>query len=319
MAWGTIAATSIGLRWNASTDNVGVTGYRVYRNGSAVGTTTGTSYTVGSLTCNTSYEIGLTAIDAAGNESNRAFATGTTKTAACPVTSEPAPAPTPTPTPTPTPSPSPTPTPTTLVGAWGFNETSGSTAGDATGKGNAGTLNGATRTATGRFGRAVSFDGVNDFVSVADSGSLDLSKGMTLEAWVNPTVATGGRSVVFKENLAAKRPSYALYASNGNTKPTAEITAGSSLLNVAGSELLPANTWSHIAATYDGATLRVFRNGVLIGSRAVTGAMPNSSNPLKFGGNSVWSEWFKGTIDEVRVFNGARTAAEILADSKSPV
>ena len=139
---------------------------------------------------------------------------------------------------------------------------------DASGKSNAGTLNGATRTATGKFGRAVSFDGVNDFVSVADSSSLDLSKGMTLEAWVNPSVATGGRTVVFKENLAAKRPSYALYASNNNKKPTAEITAGSSLLNVAGSELLPANTWSHIAATYDGATLRVFRNGVLIGSRA---------------------------------------------------
>jgi hypothetical protein len=47
--------------------------------------------------------------------------------------------------------------------------------------------------------------------------------------------------------------------------------------------------------------------------------MPSSSNPLKFGGNSVWSEWFKGTIDEVRVFNGARTAAEIMADSRSPV
>ena len=142
---------------------------------------------------------------------------------------------------------------------------------------------------------------------------------MTLEAWVNPTVATGGRSVVFKENLAAKRPSYALYASNNNTKPTAEITAGSSLLNVAGTELIPANTWSHIAATYDGRRCKVFRNGVLIGSRAVTGGMPNSSNPLKFGGNSVWSEWFKGTIDEVRVLNAARTASEILADSKSPV
>ena len=88
---------------------------------------------------------------------------------------------------------------------------------------------------------------------------------------------------------------------------------------MAGSDLLPANTWSHIAATYDGATLRVFRNGVLIGSRAMTGGMPNSSNPLKFGGNSVWSEWFKVTIDEVRVWNAPRTAAEILADSKLPV
>ena len=293
-------ARAIGLRWNASTDNVGVTGYRIYRNGSVVGTTTGTSYTVGGLSCDTSYTIGLTAIDAKGNESNRAEATGTTKTSACPATGA---------RPDADADPDADPValarcpprrPTALVGAWGFNETSGSTP--------------PTPAARATRARSTAPPARRPAGSAAPSrstawttsspsrtpGSLDLSKGMTLEAWVNPTVATGGRSVIFKENLPAKRPSYALYASNGNTKPTAEITAGSSLLNVAGSELIPANTWSHIAATYDGATLRVFRNGVLIGSRAVTGAMPNSSNPLKFGGNSVWSEWFKGTIDEVR-------------------
>ena len=83
MAWTTTTKTSLGLRWNASTDNVGVTGYRLYRNGTLAGTTTGTTYTVSGLTCGTSYTIGLTAVDAAGNESYRPEATGTTRTSAC--------------------------------------------------------------------------------------------------------------------------------------------------------------------------------------------------------------------------------------------
>ncbi len=83
MAWTTATQTSIGVRWNATTDNIGVTGYRLYRNGTQAGTTTGTSYSVTGLACGTSYTIGLTAVDAAGNESNRAEASGTTSTAAC--------------------------------------------------------------------------------------------------------------------------------------------------------------------------------------------------------------------------------------------
>jgi chitodextrinase len=95
MAWTGTSQTTIGLRWNASTDNRGVVGYRIYRDNVAIGTTTNLSYTVSGLTCGTSYTIGLTAYDAAGNESIRAEATGTTSTQAC----------TPTPTPTPTPVP----------------------------------------------------------------------------------------------------------------------------------------------------------------------------------------------------------------------
>src|SRR5918997_963374 len=59
MAWTTKTATSIGLKWNASSDNVGVAGYRIYRNGVVVGTTTSLSYTVSGLSCATSYTIAL--------------------------------------------------------------------------------------------------------------------------------------------------------------------------------------------------------------------------------------------------------------------
>ena len=72
--------------------------------------------------------------------------------------------------------------PAGLVAAYAFDESSGSTVADASGNGNNGTISGATRVAGGRHGGALSFDGVDDMVTVADAASLDLTSGMTLEA-----------------------------------------------------------------------------------------------------------------------------------------
>jgi acid phosphatase type 7 len=74
--------TSVAVAWNASTDNVGVTAYNVYRNGTFVASPSGTSYNFTGLTCGTSYTFGVEALDAAGNRSSRA--TFTTATTACP-------------------------------------------------------------------------------------------------------------------------------------------------------------------------------------------------------------------------------------------
>jgi hypothetical protein len=61
-------------------------------------------------------------------------------------------------------------------------------------------------------------------------------------------------------------------------------------------------------------------NGVERASKAVTGSIPNSSGVLRLGGNNVWrTEWFKGELDELRVYNRALTAAEIQADMTSPL
>ena len=100
----------------------------------------------------------------------------------------------------------PSPSPRGPVGAWGFDETRGKTARDSSGTGNAGRLSGAVRT-RGRFGGGLSFDGRSDWVTVADDPSLDLTRAMTLEAWVRPA-ARGARSVLVKErgNRLCLRP-----------------------------------------------------------------------------------------------------------------
>ena len=82
------------------------------------------------------------------------------------------------------------------VASYGFEEPVGTTAVDESGA-HDGDIDGATRTGAGRFGRALSFDGTNDIVTVPDDSALRLTTGMTLKAWVKPTAATAWRSVIF--------------------------------------------------------------------------------------------------------------------------
>ncbi|MDA0182419.1 LamG domain-containing protein [Solirubrobacter phytolaccae] len=204
------------------------------------------------------------------------------------------------------------------VAKWALNETSGTTAADSI-NGLDGTLtNGAAWTASGKYGGAATFDGTDDYVNVPDDTLLDLDT-FTLEAWVYPTSLSGSqyRSVIFKEDGANSRQAYSLYASEGASHPTAEVgdPLSSGVERIIGSQTIAANTWTHIAATYDGTALKVFKNGVEIGAQALTGTLPTSSSPLRIGGNMIyWNEWFEGHIDEVAVYDRALSAAEIAAD-----
>jgi Concanavalin A-like lectin/glucanases superfamily/Fibronectin type III domain/Viral BACON domain len=205
-----------------------------------------------------------------------------------------------------------------LVGAWGFDETSGTTAADASGRGNTGTLNGPARSASGKFGGALSFDGVNDWVTVADANVLDLTTGMTMEAWVRPSaIGSLWRTVMLKEQPGSLI--YALYAGDGSGRAATDIFTNADL-GLSGTSATPLDTWTHLAATYDGANLRLYVNGVQAASRAITGSIRASTGALRIGGNGTWNdEWFSGLIDEVRLYNRALSAAEIQADMTKAV
>ena len=99
---------------------------------------------------------------------------------------------------------------------------------------------------------------------------------------------------------------YALYANgSGATKvPVGEVNIGGSKV-AAGPTQLAAGAWTHLATTYDGATLRLFVNGSQAAQLAIPGAIPTSTGALRLGGNTIWPEWFQGDIDEVRVYNRA--------------
>jgi hypothetical protein len=199
-----------------------------------------------------------------------------------------------------------------LVAAWGFNEGTGTTTGDSSTNGNTGTLmNGPTWT-TGKNGGALQFDGATTLVRVNDSNSLHLSTASTFEAWIYPTVALAGWRTIIQKEVDA----YFFTASGGGGNlPTSGGTFnGTCCTFVIAPSVLPVNSWTHVAATYDGAQLRFYVNGALVASTLVSGSYQVNTNPLWIGGNAVYGEYFQGKLDDLRVYNRALTQAEIQED-----
>jgi Ca2+-binding RTX toxin-like protein len=226
-----------------------------------------------------------------------------------------------------------------LVAAFGFEEAAGTALVDSA----PGPINGVlaggaaapTRVAIGKFGRALSFDGA-DSASVPDGAvtKLDLSNGMTLEAWVNPTTMSGWESVLYKERGGPGTGllSYALYAHDGGANTPAagyvRTSVGGPDRGIQGLTRLPLNVWSHIAVTYTTAaapassSLRFYVNGALV--RTLTTAVNQNilagTQPLRIGNsNASISEGFNGLIDEIRIYNRALSAAEIVTDMGVPI
>ena len=206
-----------------------------------------------------------------------------------------------------------------LVAAYTFEEGSGTTVTDVSGMGNHGTISGATWTTSGRYGKALSFDGVNDWVTIPAAASLNLTTGMTLEAWVRPgATLTNWRAVMVKEGSGYAL--YYLYASSSYAnRPAGGGFIGGGYRELSGGTTLVARTWTHLAMTYDGTTQRLYVNGVQVASRPQSGATAVSPGPLRMGGDSLWGDYFQGRLDEVRIYNRALTASHIQADMSTPV
>ena len=289
-ATGSTVRGAVGLAADAS-DNVAVAGVRFQVDGVPVGTEDTTApYSLSwssSSVANGTHTIRAVARDAAGNSTTSTAVSVTVDNPTAPPSSG-------------------------LVAAYAFNEGSGTSFADGSGRGNGGTLQGATWTTSGKYGGALAFDGVNDSAAVPDAVSLDLGASMTLEAWVRPTASSGWRTILLKE--APNSLAYSLYSASGTNRPSAWIGGTSSM----GSAAVPLNAWTHVSATYNGTRLRVYVNGVLRADQATTVSVPVSANPLRIGGNAVWGEYFAGQIDEVRIYDRVLTAAEITTDMQAP-
>lgn len=200
------------------------------------------------------------------------------------------------------------------MAAYSFNEGSGTTVHDASGNGNNGTLQGgSTWTTSGKYGKAISFNGTNAYVNIPNSSSVQLRSAMTLEAWVNPSLVSGRwRDVIFKG-----KDNYYLEADSTSGRPaTGGSTIGGPLFGIAP---LAANTWVHLAGAYDGVTLRLYVNGLLVNTRVQTGLITASTNALQIGGDTIYGQYFQGKIDEIRIYNRALGLLEIQSDMNTPV
>ena len=196
-----------------------------------------------------------------------------------------------------------------------FEEGSGSTVNDNSGNNNHGTITGATYTTNSKFGNyALSFDGLNDYVTIHDDSTLDITDELTLEAWIYPTAITDYDSIITKASDTSSPPwtYYALGFDADTEMIRCRIFTGTSYKVM--SSVLSPNNWYHVVGTYSSSTneLSIYLNGVLQNSITASGQIATNNKDVLIGGFEYGTdESFNGYIDDVRIYNKALSSQEV--------
>ena len=199
-----------------------------------------------------------------------------------------------------------------IVGDW---ELYNATANDSSGNNNNGTLMNSPTWVQGDTpsgaGYSLSFNGTNQYVQIPDSPFLRVGKPyFTFSVWIKPSSLSGcagPNCIIFnKEN------SYEWGLDNvGNLYwAIANVTPGWSWIN--SNVVVSAGVWTNLAMTYDGTNVRIYKNGVLASTQAASGLVSDPTNDyLRIAARSGPGSFFAGSIDEVRIYSQALTAAKI--------
>jgi hypothetical protein len=208
-----------------------------------------------------------------------------------------------------------------LVGYWKFEEATGNTVLDSSGNNNSGSLINSSRT-VGLYGQALQVTGSNSsHASIPASASINsMTNQITVSAWVRPNVQpVGFRAVVNRQIGDSLHPDQFFLGfgpRNQVMKYKWEIGTSDGEGNVyEGSPT--TDRWVHMVGTYDGSMLRLYVDGVQIGSSPLTGNILVDNNPVTIGAAENYGEGtplgdrFNGLIDEVRIYNRALSATEV--------
>lgn len=166
---------------------------------------------------------------------------------------------------------------------------------------------------TGINNQAITLSGnFNSGGTVAHSTALDFTNQITLTAWIKPVNFTGVQRIIDKINGSATG-NFLLDMNGGILR---FYVASGSLQQAPG---VSANTWFHVAATYDGTTTCLYVNGVLkTSSTTVSGNLVTNTSPLKIGLNQAGSNPFNGDIDDVKIYGRALSASEVADLCQTP-
>ena len=175
-------------------------------------------------------------------------------------------------------------------------------------------------------GNAIKLDGDNDYVKFDDRNSLDgydhmytnYDKSITLEAWINHDGNSNANAIIIQKGTDSEGYLLRLDGSGNDVGVVFAIS------NIAGNDYptelisnsnIPANTWTHVTATYDGSDMKIYINGQLDNTTSESAKVGANDNPLYIGAPSALNgQFYSGELDEIRIWNEARTSDQVAAD-----
>jgi len=203
-----------------------------------------------------------------------------------------------------------------LVGYWKFDEGSGSSAADSSDNLNIGTLINMESTdwVDGKFGKALAFDGVNEYISIPDSATLNPTSAITIETWIKLSSKSAWDTVLSKPYTTESSPyqQYSLSLDSTGDKIGFELTTGGLRSEVWSTTSPVTGTWYHFIGVYNGTHMSVYLDGVKENSIVKTGNINNYGMDLSIGRYEPSTvEYFNGIIDEVRIYDYALTDEDV--------
>ncbi len=174
--------------------------------------------------------------------------------------------------------------------------------------------NGIDWTQKGRFNGALEFDGASK-IEIPHSESLNLSKNMTLQIWFKTDVEMQGRFLIYKSHVGGGRNyQWGIYLTGTSSAVSTYVVKPNDEVKTAGhTGVYNDDQWHFLAGTYDGDTVNCYMDGVL-NSAAFAGELRTGEAPVYIG---AWSNFFTGTLDEVRIVNIALNEDQLKTDFES--
>ncbi|MBP8304986.1 MAG: discoidin domain-containing protein, partial [Phycisphaerae bacterium] len=193
-----------------------------------------------------------------------------------------------------------------LVGLWKLDDGSGTTAVDSSTGGHHGTLMNGPVWVAGQLGGALEFDGTDDYV---DTGLTQNLPTWTISVWANSPAAPSGSGL--PSGPLHREQNYQInWNHNGGWAGCVGANLGGSWTS-ASLGTLGANTWYHLCGTYDGTAMKAYTNGELINTTTVPGTPSSETNSMKLGRHAAAAQYYRGLVDDARVYNRALTQEEI--------
>ena len=190
-----------------------------------------------------------------------------------------------------------------LLAWWKFEEGTGTSASDSSGNGRTGTLVNAPSWVPGMRGGGLQFDQTDKYINAGSSIPLD-SNNWTIALWSYPTTFASLQRLI---GYYGDGPT--LWTGGGSGMSV--VHSGTIDFNCSMTNVL--NTWQHIAATRSGSTITCYRNGVQTAQSTSFANNFTADNSVYIGKSATYpTEYYAGILDDVRLYNRALTASEVM-------